>query len=151
MWSVATKSLVSTCPSRYRFNAVAAMPDGQRFLSGGVDTCDTICVWLLNGARENTFKLQGGEVSVLVALPDNQHALSGSYGNYIKLFDVNGGFVLRTFTHHTGPVLSLALMPDGRRFVSGSTDKIARIAEIGRLQVGRPVPKLVPQLPRLFK
>ena len=41
--------------------------------------------------------------------------------------------MLRTFTHHTAIVTSLALLPDGRRFVSGSWDNTARIVEIGPL------------------
>ena len=71
-----------------------------------------------------------------MALPDNQHALSGSYDKTVKLFDVNDGAVLRTFTHHTNGVADhgLALMPDGLRFVSGSCDGTARIVEIGPLQ-----------------
>ena len=32
---------------------------------------------------------------------DNQHALSGSLDNTVKLFNVNDGAVLRTFKHHT--------------------------------------------------
>ena len=69
----------------------------------------------------------------LVALLDNQHALSASNDHTVKLFNVNDGAVLRTFTHHTKAVTSLALLPDGLRFVSGSADKTARIVEIGRL------------------
>ena len=42
-----------------------------------------------------------------VALPDNQHALSGSADKTVKLFNVNDGAVLRTFTHHT----SLGALP----------------------------------------
>ena len=68
-----------------------------------------------------------------MALPDNQHALSGSFDKTVKLFNVNDGALLRTFKHHTGPVDSLALLPDGLRFVSGSHDKTARIVEIGAL------------------
>ena len=67
----------------------------------------------------------------LVALPDNQHALSGFHDSTVKLFNVNDGAVLRTFKHNTDPVTSLALLPDGLRFVSGSLDGIARIAEHG--------------------
>ena len=49
----------------------------------------------------------------------------------VKLFNVNDGAVLRTFTHHTDYfVLCLAIMPDGRRFISGSHDFTTRIAEI---------------------
>ena len=67
----------------------------------------------------------------LVALPDNQHALSASHDQTIKLFNVNDGTVLRTFRHHTDAVKCLALLPDGLRFVSGSTDQTARIAYHG--------------------
>jgi WD40 repeat protein len=69
-------------------------------------------------------------VVTLVALPDNQHALSGSWDKTVKLFNVNDGAVLRTFKHHTEGVCSLALLPDGRRFVSGSSDGTARTAGI---------------------
>ena len=55
-----------------------------------------------------------------MALPDNQHALSGSADKTVKLFNVNDGAVLRTFKHHTArSVTCLALLPDGLRFVSG--------------------------------
>ena len=60
-----------------------------------------------------------------------QHALSGSYDKTVKLFNVNDGTVLRTFTHHPDPVTCLALLPDGLRFVSGSEDETARIAYHG--------------------
>ena len=66
-----------------------------------------------------------------MALPDNQHALSGSTDKTVKLFNVNDGAVLRTFKHHTGPVWCLALLPDGLRFVSGSDDGTTRVAHHG--------------------
>ena len=62
---------------------------------------------------------------------DNQHALSGSADTTVKLFNANEGAVLRTFTHHTDWVYSLALLPDGLRFVSGADDGPARIIEHG--------------------
>ena len=66
-----------------------------------------------------------------MALPDNQHALSASSDNTVKLFNVNDGAVVRTFPHHTGPVWCLSLLPDGLRFVSGSDDHTARIVYHG--------------------
>ena len=110
------------------------MPDGQRILSGSVDT--TIRVWLLDGTLENTFRRrlvrQNEAVRALVALPDNQHALSGFHDKtVVKLFNVNDGAVLRTFKHHTRAVNSLALLPDGLRFVSGSDYHTACIVEHG--------------------
>ena len=95
---------------------------------------NAVRVWLLDGTLENTFsELHTEPAFALVALPDNQHALSGSGGATIKLFNVNDGAVLRTFKHHTDPrdVLCLALLPDGLRFVSSSDDLTARIAYHG--------------------
>ena len=99
----------------------------------------TVRVWLLNGTLENIFEMHTyGQVWALVALPENEHALSSSHDGTIKLFNVDDGTVLRTFTHHTDPVTylytnfvyCLALLPDVRRFVSGSYDKTARITEL---------------------
>ena len=91
---------------------------------------------LLDGTLENSFsKLHRLDVKALVALPDNQHALSGSCDRTVKLFNVNDGAVLRTFTHHRlggiDWVSSLALLPDGLRFVSGSGNKTACIVYHG--------------------
>ena len=90
-------------------------------------------MWLLDGTLQNTFKLHTDTVTALVALPDNQHALSGSADKTVTLFNVNDGAVLRTFKQHSRPVTSLALLPDALHFVSGSRDKTARIVEIGPL------------------
>ena len=129
VWGVASRFLVSTSGHFESVLAVAAMPDGQRFLSGSVDEVN---VWLLNGTHENSFGLMhAGTVTALVALPDNGHALAGSRSKKVKLFNVDDGDVLRIFTHHTEQVFCLALLPDGRRFVSGSMDQTARIVEVG--------------------
>ena len=88
-------------------------------------------MWLLDGALKNTFELHTDTVMSLVALPDNQHALSASRDKTVKLFNVNDGAVLRTFRHHTDPVMCLALLSDGRRFVSASEDKTACVFEHG--------------------
>ena len=130
VWSIASKSLVSTCNGHtHPIEAVAAMPDGQRFLSGSSD--ETVRVWLLDGTLENTFELHAHNVLALVALPDNQHALSGFSDGTVKLFNVNDGGVLRTFKHHTHVVSSLALLPDGLRFVSSGTCDTAFVVELG--------------------
>ena len=103
-------------------------------------------MWRLEGTLENTFKLHtGGAVLALVALPDNEHALSASADKTVKLFSVPSlalfgppGFILRTFKHHlwskapvNNSVHCLALLPDGLRFVSGSDDGTACIVYHG--------------------
>ena len=103
---------------------MAVTPDGQRILTSFAD--NTILVSRLNGAVHNVYadlhaKTRNGEefVAALVAMPDNQLALSGGWDKTVKLFNVDDGAVLRTFTHHNSMVQCLALHPDGRRFVSG--------------------------------
>ena len=106
--------------------AVAAMPDGKRILKAR-----TAAPSRCRSSTAPTRHLRGlhAQTVLAVALPDNRHALSGR--NDIKLFNVNDGGVLRTFKHHTNTVSSLALMPDGLRFVSASYDRTARIVEHG--------------------
>ena len=129
VWSVANKSLVSTCESGGRVLALAAIPDGKRILSGSTD--DTVRVWHLDGTLKNTFsELHDGPVQALVALPDKQHALSGAFdASSVKLFNVNDGAVLRNFFQ--GQVMCLALLPDGLRFVSGLHENTAHIVYHG--------------------
>ena len=98
MWNVASKSLVGTCIGHTNgVMAVAAMPDGQRILSGGHD--HSVRVWLLDGTHVNTFAELAPSRSRPRCMPDNQHALCGSLGG-VHLFNVNDGAVLRSFKHH---------------------------------------------------
>ena len=130
VWNLASKSLVSTCVGHSSdVRAVAAMPDSQRILSGSYGV---VWVWLLDGTRKNVFTgLHYNAVFALVALPDNQHALSASLDATVKLFNVNDGAALRTFEHHTSWMFSLALLPDGLRFISASDIRKTRIAYHG--------------------
>ena len=131
VWSVATKSLVSDL-RRAR---------NRRRSRGGGDARRPAHPQRLGRPHhrgvapqqhpQSTFYAHHAAVEAVVALPDNQHALSGSQDSTIKLFNVNDGTVLRTFTHHAKSVWRLALLPDGLRFVSGSADKTARIAYHG--------------------
>ena len=103
VWSVATKSLVSTCRGHtHSMLAVAAMPDGQRILSGSTRQHRPRVAPRRHPQEHLRAAHRHGDA--LVALPDNQHALSGSSGcgdRTVKLFNVNDGAVLRTFRHHT--------------------------------------------------
>ena len=130
VWSVATKSLVSTCAGHtHTVFAVAATPDGQRFLSGSRD--NTVRVWLLNGTHQNTFKLHtsyGARPRGAARQPARALRLGRRDRQALQRQR------RRRPAHLQAPhsaVRCLALLPDGLRFVSGSNDKTARIAYHG--------------------
>ena len=126
-WSVGNKRRLSSCvpDDGTSWEDVSAHRDAH---AGSCGARAKVRL-LLNGTQENAFKLHGCTVTA------SSRSLNGTRPagrQTVKLFNVNDGAVVRTFTHHTGPVYSLALMPDGRRFISGSYDRTARIVEIGR-------------------
>ena len=62
--------------------------------------------------------------------PDGKTALSGSYDNTLKLWDISTGKVIRTFEGHTNWVFSVAFSPDGKTALSGSRDKTLKLWDI---------------------
>jgi len=53
--------------------------------------------------------------------PDGQFLLSGSYDKTLKLFNIESGKVIRTFTGHQHGLNSVAYSPDGQRILSGGS------------------------------
>ena len=72
----------------------------------------------LDGTLQNTFRQLHTKTVTAVALPDNQHALSCSTTRPSSS-STSTTAPVRTFTHQTLAVTSLALLPDGLRFVAG--------------------------------
>jgi WD40 repeat protein len=63
-------------------------------------------------------------VNAVAVTPDGQRAISASWDNMLKVWDLaaTSGQELRTLTGHTGPVSGVAVTPDGQRAISASTD-----------------------------
>jgi len=62
--------------------------------------------------------------------PDNRYALSGSCDSTIKLWDIQNGNLLKSFTGHTGFVTSVCFSPDGQSVLSGSFDSTLRLWDV---------------------
>ena len=134
VWNVASMDDVLVRTSTVHESAVYAVavtPDGRRILSGGADAIVGVWFWRLDHDASSFDRLHDGNVEALVALNDNQHALSASEDKTVKLFNIDNGTALHSFTHHKLPVVCLALLPDGLSFVSGAYDKTTCIVKIG--------------------
>lgn len=75
------------------------------------------------------FKHSGG-VQACAFLPGGSRVVSASDDNTLKLWDVETGKTIRTFSGHTDNVTSCAALPDGRRLVSVSWDNTLKLWDI---------------------
>ena len=125
--------------SQVDVDCVALMPDGQRILYRGgwgsdvpdVTEGSVVVARVHGGMIERVIQICGSEaevaenqVAAIVAMPDNQHALSAGDDRTLKLFNVNDGAVLRCFAGQSAErSAAMALLPDGLRLVKcvGST------------------------------
>ena len=62
--------------------------------------------------------------------PDGRTALSGSWDNTLRLWNLASGSTIRTLTGHTDMALSVAIAPDGRTALSGSYDKTLKLWDL---------------------
>ncbi|KAL4458578.1 hypothetical protein ABPG75_013443 [Micractinium tetrahymenae] len=63
--------------------------------------------------------------------PGNRHAIAGTKEGTIEIFDVGTSSRIAVVNAHTGPVWSLAALPDSSGFVSGSADHDIKFWEWG--------------------
>jgi WD40 repeat protein len=66
-------------------------------------------------------------VSAVAVLADGRRAVSGSWDNTLRLWDLETGESLHTLEGHTDGVSAVAVLADGRRAVSGSWDGPLRL------------------------
>src|SRR5207249_1200637 len=108
-------------------------PDGRRALSGGMEDA-TVCLWNVeSGAELHRLTGHTERIRSVAFSPDGRRAVSsGGAARQVKakhlepadctvrLWDLNGGKLIRTLQGHEAEVNDVAFSPDGRRVVSGS-------------------------------
>jgi len=100
-------------------------------LSGSRDK--SVIVWRLDrdgdsyGAPRRRLKGHSHYVEDVVISSDGQFALSGSWDNTLRLWELSKGITTRRFVGHSKDVLSVAFSADNRQIVSGSRDKSIKL------------------------
>jgi len=79
------------------------------------------------GVMQRKLKGHGHFISDVVMSSDGQFALSGSWDNTLRLWDLSTSQTTRIFKGHTKDVLSVAFSADNRQIVSGSRDKTIKL------------------------
>jgi WD40 repeat protein len=62
--------------------------------------------------------------------PDGRRAVSASWDNMLRVWDLESGQSLRTLEGHSRRVSGVAITPDGRRAVSASNDNTLRVWDL---------------------
>jgi WD40 repeat protein len=69
-------------------------------------------------------------VESVAVLPDGKRAISASYDQTLKLWNLDSGQCLRTFEGHTQSVGAVATSPDGRHAISASNDTTLKLWDL---------------------
>ncbi|MEM9597877.1 MAG: hypothetical protein AAGD06_26655, partial [Acidobacteriota bacterium] len=110
--------------------AVAAGPD-DRIATGALD--GVVRIWRLDGPpAPAVFSAHGGAVSALAFAPGGGHLVSASHDGTGRIFDLITG-TSRPLEGHQGPLVDVAVSPDGRLAATVSFDRSVRI---WRLEAG---------------
>lgn len=100
-------------------------------LSGSRDK--TLIVWELTkdeakyGIAKKALKGHSHIVQDCALTPDGAYALSGSWDNTMRLWDMTTGKTAQRFVGHTGDVMSVSISESVRFFVSASRDKTVKV------------------------
>ncbi|KAL6076594.1 Guanine nucleotide-binding protein subunit beta-2-like 1 [Balamuthia mandrillaris] len=114
-------------------NSIATTPESTNMiLSASRDK--SVIVWNLHrddpteyGSPKRALRGHSHYVQDVVISSDGQFALSGSWDNTLRLWDLNYGTTTRRFVGHSKDVLSVAFSADNRQIVSGSRDKSIKL------------------------
>jgi WD40 repeat protein len=106
-------------------NAVAAVPGGDRVVSGSTD--ETLRVWDTSSG-ESLLTIDGANLGAwaLDVSPDGQRVAAGCKDGIVREFSLQDGSLLRELSGHRGYVRAVAYTPKGTHLLSSAGDGTVR-------------------------
>ncbi len=111
-------------------------PDGQTIAAGFGDC--TLRLWDVASGKVRTLEKLGGIVASLAWSADSKHLFTGNCGDkMVRYWDVASGHPVAEAPTEKSGTWFVALSPDGKRGVSGASDKIIHIWDPTARAVGQ--------------
>lgn len=145
VWELDSGALLCTLKGHTAgVHAVAITVDGKHAVSASSD--NTVRVWELeSGGLVRTLKGHAGGVRAVAITPDGRRAVCAcgtrfrdrgspdkahEAENTIKVWELESGALVRTLKGHTASVNAVAITPDDKTLVSGSSDSMIKVWEL---------------------
>ena len=135
-WTIPNGALfrtVGTAAVPYR---VAASPDGNWIavgMAGG-----NLQLWPANGQSQRALTGHTDTVAALAFAPNSQTLVSASLDRTTKVWSVNSGALLNSFTDSTDAMNTVAVAPQGRFLVTSGSQVYLRLLSSGQTLQARP-------------
>jgi|GEM_PF-348411 len=128
LWSVETgDSIQSFVAHPTGCTAVKFSPNGSIFASGGSDA--KVMIWNIDDPTLNhTFTGHSARINCLDFSSDSSRLISGSLDRNVRLWDLKTNKLIRSISN-TGYVYSAKFTPDGKKIISGSSDKMLFVSD----------------------
>lgn len=105
--------------------SIAIAPDGQTAITGSFDT--KAIIWSLEtGEAQQVLLFHESQVDAVAALPRGRYASAGADGR-IAIWEAGRSAPVSVLHGHDGPVVALAVAPDGSTLASASWDTSVRL------------------------
>jgi WD40 repeat protein len=128
LWDLKERRRSQTLASDYPLSALALMPDGQRFVVGGLARA----IYTMDGSRKATslMKTTCGDLYAIAVSPDGRRLAGGGRDGNAYLWSTATGQLIRKIPAHHGRMRAIAFSNDGKQLVTGGEDRAVCVWDV---------------------